>query len=61
MKVSIEGLLQEQSFNDVAGLVGNLWRSAARVGGAGELSFSGAGVDLEDKVIIDGRSSRFAR
>lgn len=58
-KVTIEGQLQETSFNDMAGLVGALWRSAARFGGEGELVFSGVGIDLEDRIVLDGRRSRF--
>ena len=58
-KVTIEGVLQEPSFNDMRGLVGALWRSAARFGGTGELTFSGVGIDLEDRVVINGTSSRF--
>ena len=58
-EVAVEGVLQEGSFNDVAGLVAALWRSAARFGGEGELVFRGEGIDLEDRVILNGRSSRF--
>ena len=57
--VTIEGTLQESSFNEMAGLVGGLWRSAARFGGNGELVFTGVGIDLEDRVLINGVSSRF--
>ncbi len=57
--LTIEGLLQDDSFNDMAGLVATLWRSASRFGGEGELVFTGEGVDLDDRIVVQKARSRF--
>lgn len=57
--LTIEGLLQDTSYHEMAGLIATLWRSASRFGGEGEIVFTGEGVDLEDRILVQEGRSRF--